>query len=84
MGRDLSADQQEDDPAPAQEEGNNPPSQSDFSILYLNANSLINKIDELRYTLFDNKPDIICVCETWSHDQTLNAFFKYKRIQYNL
>ena len=44
-----------------------------FSILYLNANSLINKIDELRYTSFDNKPDIICVCETWSNDDTLNA-----------
>ena len=35
---------------------------------------MINKIDELKHVSFDSKPDIICICETWTNSDTLNAF----------
>ena len=44
------------------------------SILYSNVHSLVNKIDELRCNVLDLKPDIICICETWTHADILNAY----------
>ena len=45
-----------------------------LKVLYSNVRSLVNKIDELKHTSYDLKPDIICLCETWSNDGITNAF----------
>ena len=50
--------------------------QSNFKVLYTNAQSLINKIDELRCTACDLKPDIICVVETWTNSSHTNAYLQ--------
>ena len=34
----------------------------------------MNKIDELRHVSYVLKPDIICICETWTNIDILNAF----------
>jgi len=39
-----------------------------LSIIYLNARSIINKIDELRILAREHKPDIIGVVETWLNE----------------
>lgn len=44
-------------------------STSHIKCFYTNANSLIQKIDELRYLVEINKYDIIAVTETWAHTE---------------
>ena len=34
----------------------------------------MNKIDELRFVAEDIKPEFICLCETWTNDDILDAF----------
>ena len=36
--------------------------------------SVVNKIDELRATVFDIDPDIICLTETWTHEDHTKAY----------
>ena len=42
--------------------------------MYLNSQSIVNKIEELTTTTYDLKPDIICICETWCHAGINNSF----------
>ena len=46
-----------------------------FCVLYCNAYSLLNKLDELTSFAFDCKPDFIAVCETWGNDSLTDSFF---------
>jgi Endonuclease-reverse transcriptase len=45
-----------------------------LEILYLNAQSLLGKINELRATAADLEPDIILITETWCNQDVNNAF----------
>ena len=45
-----------------------------FSILYTNAQTVVNKIDELRSVAFDLKPDIILINESWTHKDITKAY----------
>ena len=47
---------------------------SRIKILYSNVRSIVNKIEELKHTSFDLKPDIICLCETWTNNLVLDSF----------
>ena len=52
--------------------------------MYLNSQSIVNKIEELITTTHDLKPDIICICETWCHAGIDNSFLNipgYKLIE---
>ena len=42
----------------------------------MNAQSLVNKIDELRVVVAELKPDLILVNETWTHPDITDAFLK--------
>ena len=59
---------------PEQRSGSDDPANSRIKILYSNVRSIVNKIDELKHTSYDLKPDIICICETWTNDSILNAY----------
>ena len=41
---------------------------SQISIMYTNAQSLVNKIDELRVLVNTNSPDIVIISEAWTND----------------
>ena len=43
-------------------------------MLYGNARSVINKMDELRCLAADLLPDVICITETWTNDDHTKAF----------
>ena len=45
-----------------------------LSILYTNAQSVVNKIDELRSVAFDLKPDIILITESWTNGDITKAY----------
>ena len=45
-------------------------------MLYLNAQSLIRKINELRVVVVMKKPDVIAITETWTNDDIDNSFLK--------
>ena len=47
---------------------------STLTVLYANVRSLLNKLDELKLISFDLKPDVICLCETWTNDTITNSF----------
>ena len=46
-----------------------------FRVLYCNAASLLNKLDELSTIVCDCKPDFVAVCETWSNKSLTDSFF---------
>ena len=41
---------------------------SELSIWYYNARSILPKLDELRLICSSEKPDIFCIVETWVDD----------------
>ena len=45
-----------------------------LSLLYTNAQSLVNKVNELRIITAINNPDIIIITETWTNDSISNDF----------
>ena len=45
-----------------------------ISVLYTNAQSLVNKINEMRAVVTINKPDILIVTETWTNDSISNEY----------
>ena len=52
-------------------------------VMFLNAQSICNKIDELRLVVTCEGPDIVAICETWtneSHDDALFAMENYEMI----
>ena len=49
-------------------------SPNSITFLYTNAQSLINKIDELRIIASDLKPDIILISESWTHKDITKAY----------
>ena len=52
-----------------------------FNVLYGNARSVINKLDELRATVFDLKPDFVFLTETLSNQQHLTSFLSIQGYQ---
>ena len=45
-----------------------------LNILFLNAQSIVGKIDELTCTAYDIEPDLILVSETWCSENVTDAF----------
>ena len=45
-----------------------------IQILYTNAQSICNKMDELKAHIVDLSPDIIMITESWTHSGITNAF----------
>ena len=45
-----------------------------LNIIYTNAQSVVNKIDELRSVAFDLKPDLILINESWTHKEITKAY----------
>ena len=45
-----------------------------FNILYGNMQSIINKIDEFKATVFERKSDFLFVTESWTNDEYTNTF----------
>jgi hypothetical protein len=45
----------------------------DSQFLFLNAQSIVRKIDELAYTVEDLKPDIVLITESWYNDEVTNG-----------
>ena len=44
-----------------------------FKIIYLNARSILNKLDDLTVLVFEEKPDLILITETWCNADINNA-----------
>ena len=38
-----------------------------LKVVYVNARSIMNKLDELQCIAVEENPDIICITETWAH-----------------
>ena len=47
-----------------------------LKIIHLNAQSLVNKIDEFRYMFEKSDIDVLCVSETWFSDNMPDSLFK--------
>ena len=47
-----------------------------IKILYANAQSINNKIDELRVVTLDREPDLIAITESWTNENIDNAVLK--------
>ena len=45
-----------------------------FNVLYSNAHSVCNKIDELRCYVSENAPDFILINEAWTNGSVTDAF----------
>lgn len=52
-----------------------PPDFGTLKVIYLNATSICNKLTELTELLHSDKPDIICITETWLREDTKPAIF---------
>ena len=46
-----------------------------FRVMYCNAGSILNKIDELSSFALEHKPDLIAICETWGNENLRDCFF---------
>ena len=47
-----------------------------LEIIYTNAQSIVNKIDELRSVVSTLKPDIILINESWTHNDITKAYLE--------
>ena len=49
-----------------------------YRVLFFNARSIVSKVDLLQSDLHErsNKPDIICICETFCNDNHSDAYLK--------
>ena len=59
---------------PEQSSASDKPANSRIRVLYSNVRSIVNKIDELKHSTYNLKPNVICICETWTNDSILNAY----------
>ncbi len=50
-----------------------PTGKESLKIIYLNARSLLNKIDHLSLMITDHAPDIVLISETWLNSDINNA-----------
>ena len=50
-----------------------PLNHSSLKCMYVNARSIMNKLDELQAVLFEEQPDILGITESWTHDGILDA-----------
>ena len=41
--------------------------------MYVNARSIMNKLDELQAVSLEEQPDILGITESWTHDGILDA-----------
>ena len=47
---------------------------SNVRVLYFNANSIINKMQEFEVIVTENNPDIVCICEAWTKEDIENSY----------
>ena len=47
--------------------------QERIKVVFMNAQSICNKMDELRVVAAEDEPDILAICETWTNDTVGNA-----------
>ena len=47
-----------------------------FNILYTNARSVVNKIDELITHVNERKPHFVFICEAWTHSEITDALLQ--------
>ena len=45
-----------------------------YTILYTNARSILNKIDQLKVTVFEKKPSFIMICESFVREDIVDAY----------
>ena len=38
-----------------------------LSLLYINARSILNKLENIEALVFEKEPDIFAICESWTH-----------------
>ena len=50
------------------------PQRNTINIMYTNAQSIVNKIDELRSIASDLKPDVILINESWTNKDITKAY----------
>ena len=43
----------------------------------LNCNILNTKLSEVKQTIIDDTPDVLCLCETWHTDKFIPKFHNY-------
>lgn len=49
------------------------PAHNDFSIIHQNLQCIKNKIEDLEIFLADEKPDVMCISESWCSDSEMNC-----------
>ena len=49
-------------------------SQTVLNIVYLNARSIVSKLDDLELLANEKKPALILICESWCNSNINNAF----------
>jgi len=52
-----------------------------LSCIYLNARSIVNKVDELNLYITEEKPDIVGISETWLHPDIDDSEFQFDGYQ---
>ena len=45
-----------------------------YTVLYSNARSILNKIDQLRVTVLDQKPSFILICESFVREEISDGY----------
>ena len=50
---------------------------SSFNILSLNCRSIYPKLAEIKELIYDKKPDVVCLCETWAVQDRVPSFINY-------
>ena len=59
---------------PRDAETSNQTPQHGLKIVYTNARSVVNKINELKLYVLDTDPDVIAITETWTHCNISNQY----------
>ena len=70
--RDAKCDAKNDASENTKRDANN--DASDLDILYTNAQSVVNKIEELRILTAIHNPDIVIVTESWTNESVSNVY----------
>ena len=52
-----------------------------YTILYTNACSVLNKIDQLRTTVFDRNPAFVMICESFAKSDISDAYLSIDMYQ---
>lgn len=53
------------------------PAEKILTVLYMNCRSMMNKLDHIEATTTCYDPDILLLCETWTHSEISNAEIQF-------